>query len=253
LWDADGDGPGFPVLAVFGIFDAIDGKPFDRAALWDGDWHPLPEVPGGGNYFGAAQFDEDGPGPAGPSLFVAGSMGPHVVRWSGQEWTTVGDGFEGDGPVRWIKVLDPDGTGPAPAALYVGGRFALKGIGLATLARWDGARWGRLGLMSDLIPSEGDTADAAFFAPDDHAPASLYAVGSFNRVDGIPSSNMAVLECDEAPCPADCNADGALDLFDFLCFVNHYNTHDPAADCTAEGDFDFFDFVCFINLFNAGC
>jgi hypothetical protein len=47
--------------------------------------------------------------------------------------------------------------------------------------------------------------------------------------------------------------DGALDLFDFLAFVNLFNSADPAADCDASGAFNLFDFLCFTNAFNAGC
>jgi hypothetical protein len=54
-------------------------------------------------------------------------------------------------------------------------------------------------------------------------------------------------------CPADCDGDGALDLFDFLCFVNRFNTADPAADCDGDGEHSLFDFLCFVNLFNLGC
>ncbi len=57
----------------------------------------------------------------------------------------------------------------------------------------------------------------------------------------------------EPPCAADCSADGHLDLFDFLCFVNEFNAADPYADCTDDGFLDLFDFLCFVNQFNAGC
>jgi hypothetical protein len=54
-------------------------------------------------------------------------------------------------------------------------------------------------------------------------------------------------------CPADLNADGALDLFDILRYTNLFNAQDPAADCTADTLFDLFDFLCYQNLFIAGC
>jgi hypothetical protein len=54
-------------------------------------------------------------------------------------------------------------------------------------------------------------------------------------------------------CPWDLNADGVLDLFDFLAFVNLFNAGDPAADCDQSGTLDLFDFLCFTNAFNAGC
>jgi hypothetical protein len=54
-------------------------------------------------------------------------------------------------------------------------------------------------------------------------------------------------------CAADCDGDGALSLFDFLCFVNRFNGGEPGADCDASGGLDLFDFLCFTNAYNAGC
>jgi hypothetical protein len=54
-------------------------------------------------------------------------------------------------------------------------------------------------------------------------------------------------------CYPDFTADGALDLFDFLAFVNAFNAADPAADCDGNGILDLFDFLCFVNAFNEGC
>jgi hypothetical protein len=54
-------------------------------------------------------------------------------------------------------------------------------------------------------------------------------------------------------CYADRDGNGALDLFDFLAYVNTFNAGDLAADCTADGALDLFDFLCFVNAFNAGC
>jgi hypothetical protein len=54
-------------------------------------------------------------------------------------------------------------------------------------------------------------------------------------------------------CAADCNLDGAQDLFDFLCFITQFADEASGADCDASGTFDLFDFLCFVNSFNAGC
>jgi hypothetical protein len=55
------------------------------------------------------------------------------------------------------------------------------------------------------------------------------------------------------PCYADCNGDGVLDFFDFLCFQNAFLALDPWADCNGDGLLDFFDFLCFQNSFLTGC
>jgi len=54
-------------------------------------------------------------------------------------------------------------------------------------------------------------------------------------------------------CYPDCDGSGSLDLFDFLCFVNEFNSGNPYADCDGSGALDLFDFLCFVNAFNAGC
>jgi probable HAF family extracellular repeat protein len=56
-----------------------------------------------------------------------------------------------------------------------------------------------------------------------------------------------------APCHADLNGNGTLDLFDFLAFTNLFNAQDPAADFDGNGILDLFDFLAFVNAFNAGC
>ena len=62
-----------------------------------------------------------------------------------------------------------------------------------------------------------------------------------------------VIEVGSEPCAPDCTADGTLDLFDFLCFVNQFNAEAPEADCDGSGGLDLFDFLCFVNAFNSGC
>jgi hypothetical protein len=63
-----------------------------------------------------------------------------------------------------------------------------------------------------------------------------------------------VSTCDEpAHCPADCNDDGAVNIFDFLCFQGLVSTGDPKADCTGNGAVNIFDFLCFQGLVTQGC
>ena len=60
--------------------------------------------------------------------------------------------------------------------------------------------------------------------------------------------------CPGAPCPADCDASGALDIGDFTCFQNAFALGDLAkADCDASGTLDIGDFTCFQNRFALGC
>jgi len=54
-------------------------------------------------------------------------------------------------------------------------------------------------------------------------------------------------------CPQDCNADGALNILDFVCFQQHFVAGDDAADCNADGVLNVLDFVCFQLKFVEGC
>ena len=58
-------------------------------------------------------------------------------------------------------------------------------------------------------------------------------------------------------CPVDCDANGVLDIFDFLCFQNDFVSGDPrACDCsltTGPAICDIFDFLCFQFEFVSGC
>lgn len=54
-------------------------------------------------------------------------------------------------------------------------------------------------------------------------------------------------------CEADCDADGELTFFDFLCFQDLFAADDGYADCDGNGEIDFFDFLCFQADFAAGC
>ncbi len=54
-------------------------------------------------------------------------------------------------------------------------------------------------------------------------------------------------------CYADFTADGVLDLFDFLAYVNAFNAGEDGADCDGDDELTLFDFLCFVNAFNAGC
>ena len=54
-------------------------------------------------------------------------------------------------------------------------------------------------------------------------------------------------------CYADCEGDGDLDVFDFLCFQGAYAQQDPYADCEEDGDWDVFDFLCFQGAYANGC
>jgi len=54
-------------------------------------------------------------------------------------------------------------------------------------------------------------------------------------------------------CPADLNADGALNFFDISAFLIGYQAQDPLADWNGDGLWDFFDVSGFLEEYLAGC
>ncbi|MCH8804712.1 MAG: carboxypeptidase regulatory-like domain-containing protein [Planctomycetes bacterium] len=69
---------------------------------------------------------------------------------------------------------------------------------------------------------------------------------------GLDAFDLSVLTC--AACYADCDGNGTLDIFDFLCFQNSFVLSEPyACDCDPDPACDIFDFLCFQNAFVGGC
>jgi len=62
--------------------------------------------------------------------------------------------------------------------------------------------------------------------------------------------NLAV---SDPPCPADFNADGQVDFFDYLDFSGALDVEDSAADFNGDATVDFFDYLDFVGAFDAGC
>ena len=54
-------------------------------------------------------------------------------------------------------------------------------------------------------------------------------------------------------CQADCNADGELNILDFVCFQQLFQSGDDSADVNGDGELNILDFVAFQQLFQAGC
>ncbi len=73
----------------------------------------------------------------------------------------------------------------------------------------------------------------------------LYSNGVSMYIDSVSITS--------ASCYADCEGDGDLDIFDFLCFQGEYANQTAYADCEQDGDWDIFDFLCFQGAFANGC
>lgn len=66
-------------------------------------------------------------------------------------------------------------------------------------------------------------------------------------------TSMLVLIRVPVSCPADCDLNGTLDFFDFLCFQSAFARGESSADCDHNGRVDLFDFLCFQSAFAEGC
>jgi hypothetical protein len=74
-----------------------------------------------------------------------------------------------------------------------------------------------------------------------------------NGIEPMYYDNVTLKSAGGGECAPDLDGNEALDLFDFLAFVNLFNAEDPIADWDNDGEFTLFDFLGFVNSFNAGC
>jgi hypothetical protein len=201
-FDADGDGPGRPVL--------IHAN--QRVSVWNGSgpWIDRGEVAGVGtnrvNTVVSFDPDADGPdgGPMTPRLVVAGQFtaiggaaAQNLAAWDGVRWLPM-PGLMSPGPVGQLAVHDFDGPlpgGPAPAELVAMTRTSLESQPLITTdaVAWNGTSWRRLADTTFDIP--GDAAfplNAASIGSG--ASARLLALGRFTTFAGVEVGRVAAYD-----------------------------------------------------------
>lgn len=74
-----------------------------------------------------------------------------------------------------------------------------------------------------------------------------------NRTDGGNQVSLPYEVYGSYGCAADCDGDGTVTIFDYLCFLNAFSAGDSAADCNGDGRIDMEDFACFQAAFATGC
>lgn len=158
-FDADGDGPDAPVLAITGNFTSAGGLAASSVAFWrEGKW----SVPGvelktqsGGHphILEAAVYDPDGPGPLTPQLAVLPLTGTlvapgsnevslgRVALWDGTTWLPTAPAPKSSAGQMGMAVFDPDGEQPGPPVLAISGRFLTPASEVSTLAFWTEQGW----------------------------------------------------------------------------------------------------------------
>jgi hypothetical protein len=155
MFDEDGPGPGQPALFAGGPFTSAGTAALSGFARLTpvGDWTAVgAPLTAGTQATSSLVFDDDGPGPNAPALYVAltsysgGSVTVvNVARWDGVAWSTLGSVTSGTPEYHILNALasfDDDGPGPNPAQLYAGGENLVNG---SCVARWDGATWSPVG------------------------------------------------------------------------------------------------------------
>ncbi len=208
-YDDDDGGPHSPELYIGGGFSSIDGIAATGIARWDGQTWSALGTPA--NNYGVdnsnwavtsmAVFDDDGPGPILPALYVAGNFAymngvfcNHIARWDGTTWTALPSGFVGvSGDILTLAVFDADGPGPGTAELYIGGNvFNAGGVAANNIAKWNGSTY------SALIAPGGNgvsnTVNALCVWDEDGTGPGLpvlVAAGHFATAGGITANRIA--------------------------------------------------------------
>jgi hypothetical protein len=197
-YDRDGSGPARPVLVAAGsnasvrVFDGSTWTPLggglERRGRVYTTYHPI----------ALREFDEDGPGPMGRSLFVfdrithAGGMPvDHLAIWRGDHWAGVAPRPSDQ---VWALALFNDGSAPGTRRLYAGGAFRRVGTELApNLARLNGTVWEPAPSGLERTASVPSPYILSMMVHNDRSPFGwgLYVAGRFGRAGGVDVGNIA--------------------------------------------------------------
>lgn len=201
-YDPDDSGPEPRLLYAGGQFTKSGGTTVNGIARWNGaSWQAMGDGVRHPWYRAKVEamieFDEDGTGPAPPSLIIGGTFATvdgvaasNVARWNGRQWTEMHGGLDfgesSESGVFCFAVHD-DGTGPA---LYAGGAFRYSGENdVSRVAKWTGSEWVGLGVGMGY----GGLGSAVYDLEslDDGSGPALYAGGSFVEAGGEPIVRIA--------------------------------------------------------------
>ena len=191
---------------------------------------------------GSTAGDLSGPSAGGSDAFIAKYDATGGLLWVRQLGTSKGDGGHG-------AAVDSAGNVYLSGETFgdLGGPSSGQREGF--VAKYDAS--GSLLWTQQLgTPHDDWAADIAVDAGGD-----VYLGGTTSGTLGPSSAGGydAWLAKFINACYADCDRDGELTFFDFLCFQNLFALGSLVADCDGDGTLTFFDFLCFQNEFAAGC
>ncbi|MDX9911931.1 MAG: GC-type dockerin domain-anchored protein [Phycisphaerales bacterium] len=176
VYDADGNGPGQPLLVVAGAISYLDEffSPNPTGVMaWDGStWQTLGTPYDTLSDIGTSLAVMDTPG--GQTLYFGGFNNGNysgqygVFQWDGSTWSVVGNQFSPlqYGDFIYSLVVHNDGSGDA---LYAAGGFTtIDGVsGSRNVAKWNGSQWSKLGTG---VTAPSALTKVATFDPDGAGP-----------------------------------------------------------------------------------
>ncbi len=196
VWDPDGCGPQSVKLIAAGGFTSAGGVSANGIAAWSGaSWQALGSGMSPPASRAVTTLDPDGSGPQADVLIATGDFASaggmpanRIARWDGLSWQTLGSGL--DTRAEALASWDPDGLGPQTALLGAGGYIGIAGgIGVASVALWNGSAWMALGAGVNKTAYALANWDSDGSGP---RSARLVAGGEFMSAGGIGAAHVAV-------------------------------------------------------------
>jgi len=264
-FDPDGDGPQPSTLIAAGFFTASGDTQLPLGlAQWNTltqDWEPFQaETPFQFHY---ALGVERPWGAGGPQRLVLSGYFPPIDNFDAPDAAVIR--FTNLGPA-WCLIppsdlsIEPGQTIELSAQLHPA--YAHEGAQYTWLRNGQPVSNGAEG----AAPGGGFVSSASGFLSPFNLTATLrisdattFDAGAYSLRLTNPagqSTSIPAAVSVGSPCPADFNADGFLDFFDYDDFVSCFEGACPnglSADFNADGFADFFDFDDFIAAFEAGC
>lgn len=182
-YDADGDGPDPSRLYAGGSLGLF---------RLNTSWIQVAGISSNDDILALHAHDPDGAGPGAPLLAIGGdftSLGgvPSncFVQYNGSELLTQAGviPLNSTSAVRSISQADPDGGGPEPRRLFLGGTFSTSGY--RNIAYHNGSGWIALGreINGDVLTLLGTT--------EAELDGRLYLGGKFTRIGSLSASRIA--------------------------------------------------------------